>query len=202
MALTTYVRALCPFPENLLTPAFCNYWFFCLLLICLFLSPTSIMQTPQEWELCVAHILRPRTVLDRSRCSGNRIFFHWMKERMKTLRCLSGPKVEKHLGVSQPSPEVLFTLKNPGLGWREWEMWRSPGLEPLHGRRIRETGSTGGALGRSSGRAGKWAALVPKRPGRRLWNLTRQSQLIGTAPFLSSQTRERKVRGLPWWCSG
>ena len=22
-------------------------------------------------------------------------------------------------------PELLFTLKYPGLGWREWEMWQS-----------------------------------------------------------------------------
>lgn len=56
---------------------------------------------------------------------GYYFFFHCMNERLKTLRCLSEPKVEKHLGVSSPSPEVLFTLKYPGLGWREWEMWQS-----------------------------------------------------------------------------
>lgn len=29
-------------------------------------------------------------------------FSHCMNERLKTLRCLSEPKVEKHLGVSSP----------------------------------------------------------------------------------------------------
>ena len=115
-----------------------------------------------------------------------------MKERMKTLRCLSGPKAEKHLGVSQPSPEVLFALKNPGLGWREWEMWQSPGLEPLRGRRISETRSTGGALGRSSGRAGKWAALVPKHPGRRLWKPDQAIPIDWHSTILvESDTREK-----------
>ena len=87
-------------------------------------------------------------------------------------------------------PEVLFTLKCPGLGWREWETWQS-----LSGRLCLEGSETPKAWvpwGRNSGRAGKWAALLPKVLEAGYGSLTMPSQLIGAAS--SSVESEMRVK--------
>lgn len=175
----------------------------CVFVVHMFVSVSSPLphQCHKSGNLVVFMLYpSPRAVVDTNRCLEN-VFLDESVEAQRHLWSLSEPKVESHLRVSPPSPEVLSALRDPGLGEERTGNVAEPRIGECcmgeESERLEAQGEPGEE--REEGQGNGWG-VESTGP---VSGLQKASQAIpnGSGSIISCRVRQEQQKGrlLQWW---